>query len=107
MNAENIPDYNGVTPLDFMMPGVQVTTGLGFFLHSITKVWVKLIYSSNFPSIGLDIDFPSGIVYDAYMPGVDPRRFLGVSRPPLQKYIKEAKRMMYWYINTKMHYFLK
>ena len=43
MNAENIPDYNGVTPLDFMMPGVQVTTGLGFFLHSITKVWVKLI----------------------------------------------------------------
>ena len=43
MNAENIPDYNGVTPLYFMMPGAQVTIGLGFFLHLITKVWVKLI----------------------------------------------------------------
>ena len=26
---------------------------------------------------------------------------------PLQKYIKEAKRVMYWYKNTKMHYFFK
>ena len=25
---------------------------------------------------------------------------------PLQKYIREAKRMMYWYKNTKMYYFL-
>ena len=25
--------------LDCVMPGVQVTVGLGFFLHSIIKVW--------------------------------------------------------------------
>ena len=31
--------------------------------------------------------------------------FLG-SRDPLQKFISEAKRMMYWYKNTKMYYFL-
>ena len=43
LNAENISDYSGVAHLDCMMPGVQVTTGLGFFLHSITKVWVKLV----------------------------------------------------------------
>ena len=39
--------------------------------------------------------------------GADPRGVIGVSRPPLQKYIKEAKRMMYWYKNTKMQYLLK
>ena len=43
LNAENISDYSGVAHLDYMMPGVQVTTGSGFFLHSITKVWVKLV----------------------------------------------------------------
>ena len=44
------------------------------------------------------------IVYTVYMAGGDPRGVFGVSRPPLQKYIKEAKRMMYWYKNTKMHF---
>ena len=37
--------------------------------------------------------------------GADPGRSLG-SRDPLQKYIREPKRMMYWYKNTKMYYFL-
>ena len=33
-------------------------------------------------------------------PGADPGGVFEVSRPPLQKYIREAKRMMYWYKNT-------
>ena len=28
------------------------------------------------------------------------RGVFGVSRPPLQKYIREAKKMIYWYKNT-------
>ena len=48
LNAENIPDPSCVAPLhgshlDSVMPGVQVTTGLGFFLHSVVKVWITLL----------------------------------------------------------------
>ena len=32
--------------------------------------------------------------------GADPGGSLGSRDPPLQKYIKEAKRVMYWYKNT-------
>ena len=40
--------------------------------------------------------------YNSIGTGADPGGFLG-SRdppPPLQKYIKEAKRVIYWYKNT-------
>ena len=33
------------------------------------------------------------------MPGADPGDLWGLETP-LQKYIREAKRMMYWYKNT-------
>ena len=33
----------GIISAWLVMPGVQVTTDLGFFLHSIVKIWVKLI----------------------------------------------------------------
>ena len=53
LNTENIPDPSCVAPLaltyvDCMMPGVQITTGLGFF-HSVAKVWVKLIVPTPYP----------------------------------------------------------
>ena len=35
LNAEGIQDPSCVAPLALEMPGVQVTTGLGSFLHSI------------------------------------------------------------------------
>ena len=37
---------------------------------------------------------------------LDPREGSLGSRDPLQKYIREAKRMVYWYKNTKKYYFL-
>ena len=37
--------------------------------------------------------------------GADPGGLWGLETP-LQKYIREAKRMMYWYKITKMCYFL-
>ena len=33
--------------------------------------------------------------------GADPGGSLGSQAPPLQKYIKEAKRVMYWYKTLK------
>ena len=40
------------------------------------------------------------IFFDTCLTGADPGGVFGVLRPPLQKYIREAKRMMYWYKNT-------
>ena len=50
--------------LDCVTPGAQVTTGLGFFLHSIIKVWVKLIVLTPCPQAYIAfLQVPSGIVY--------------------------------------------